>query len=316
MDLLFNTKSLSQLLSAYPHLLREEIDKWPENTVLSSPESQLIDCLVSKFILDVPTLSCRNDWSVVSQDTQVDVSHDPLRRFREYGGPKTVPGQRLVLQVPFEGDADLFEFQPSTYDFNPPRARVLNQNSVLSFEMEVPHDRADSGRVRQEIDGQVASVDKYLEWIRQECAQWNASLQDTAAEQIANRKRRLTEQAVLLAELYIPLKRQPDSGKAISIPVTPKRRPKARLPAAPKEQYRPEPTIVEDDYISILEIISSMALSIERNPTTFSSLSENNIRNHILVSLNGHFEGSATGETFNALGACAAERFSRVRRGE
>ena len=79
-------------------------------------------------------------------------------------------------------------------------------------------------------------------------------------------------------------------------------RPRARIPATPTSAYQPEPAIAEDDYDFILDIISSMAITIERSPAAFARLSEEHIRDHILVSLKGHFEGGATGETFNSQG--------------
>jgi hypothetical protein len=45
-----------------------------------------------------------------------------------------------------------------------------------------------------------------------------------------------------------------------------------------------------------------MSLVIERNPASFASLDEESIRDHFLLQLNGHYEGGATGETFNASG--------------
>ena len=45
-----------------------------------------------------------------------------------------------------------------------------------------------------------------------------------------------------------------------------------------------------------------MALVIERCPSSFASLDEEAIRTHFLIQLNGHYEGSATGETFNSSG--------------
>jgi hypothetical protein len=58
----------------------------------------------------------------------------------------------------------------------------------------------------------------------------------------------------------------------------------------------------EKEYQHILEILRSMSLVIERNPTSFASLDEESIRDHFLLQLNGHYEGGATGETFNASG--------------
>lgn len=45
-----------------------------------------------------------------------------------------------------------------------------------------------------------------------------------------------------------------------------------------------------------------MSLVIERSPAAFTFLDEEAIRTHFLLQLNGHYEGSATGETFNASG--------------
>jgi hypothetical protein len=41
---------------------------------------------------------------------------------------------------------------------------------------------------------------------------------------------------------------------------------------------------------------------MERSPSAFTSMGEESIRSHFLVQLNGHYEGQATGETFNYQG--------------
>jgi hypothetical protein len=42
-----------------------------------------------------------------------------------------------------------------------------------------------------------------------------------------------------------------------------------------------------------------MAQVMERSPSAFVSMDEESLRSHFLVQLNGHYEGQATGETFN-----------------
>jgi len=42
-----------------------------------------------------------------------------------------------------------------------------------------------------------------------------------------------------------------------------------------------------------------MAHVMERSPSAFKSMDEEALRSHFLVQLNGHYEGQATGETFN-----------------
>ena len=45
-----------------------------------------------------------------------------------------------------------------------------------------------------------------------------------------------------------------------------------------------------------------MVYVMERNPNSFAGMDEETLRDHILVQLNGSFEGKATGETFNGEG--------------
>jgi hypothetical protein len=73
-------------------------------------------------------------------------------------------------------------------------------------------------------------------------------------------------------------------------------------PPATSTPYQPEPALDETNYEAILDIIQSMALVMERSPSAFLTMGEENLRQHFLVQLNGHFEGAASGETFNYSG--------------
>ncbi|MBB4398795.1 hypothetical protein [Bradyrhizobium sp. ERR14] len=59
---------------------------------------------------------------------------------------------------------------------------------------------------------------------------------------------------------------------------------------------------MEEDYQHILTIISAMSHVFERSPASFAHLGEEDLRQHLLLPLNGHYPGQATGETFNAGG--------------
>jgi hypothetical protein len=45
----------------------------------------------------------------------------------------------------------------------------------------------------------------------------------------------------------------------------------------------------EAHYQHILNVINNMTLVMERSPTAFQEMGEENIRQHYLVQLNGHF---------------------------
>jgi hypothetical protein len=100
--------------------------------------------------------------------------------------------------------------------------------------------------------------------------------------------------------LGIPIRRK-DSEPTFSIPATRREKPVKR-PTVGQNKYEAEPALDEKEYRYILDILKSMSLVIERSPSSFASLDEETIRDHFLIQLNGHYEGGATGETFNASG--------------
>ena len=65
---------------------------------------------------------------------------------------------------------------------------------------------------------------------------------------------------------------------------------------------RSESKLSIGSYEHILTIIDRLSRNIERNPSTFFDMKEEQIRDLILVDLNGHYDGAATGETFNNRG--------------
>jgi hypothetical protein len=71
------------------------------------------------------------------------------------------------------------------------------------------------------------------------------------------------------------------------------------LPAVRSGSFTPEPALSTPDYEHILKVIDDMEQVMERSPSAFASIDEESLRSHFLVQLNGHYEGQATGETFN-----------------
>ena len=102
-----------------------------------------------------------------------------------------------------------------------------------------------------------------------------------------------------VAALGIPLHRR---GRLSTYTLPIKRRTIRVLPKVNAGPYQPEPALAQQEYEHILTVLRSMSLVIERNPISFASLAEEDIRNHFLLQLNGHYEGGATGETFNSSG--------------
>jgi hypothetical protein len=124
------------------------------------------------------------------------------------------------------------------------------------------------------------------------------SLIRTAAEQ---RKSKLLADLNLVAGLGYNLRPRVDAPKTYVVP-TVRRKVQARVLAPSTTPFKPEPVLDESNYKAILDIIQSMALMMERSPTAFAEMGEEDLGQHFLVKLNGQFEGAASGETFNYQG--------------
>ena len=296
-ELLFFSEYLSALIRTYEVRLKEEVEQWEPNRILSTSEHDLVAYLVDKYTIDPPRLLRDQVYIEREGETNVDVS----RRF-EYSllgrnGPCLVPGSYVTVGIPFEGDAKLFLFKASTRSLNPPYGRVSESSVLLTY-----HDvKLNGHQLRSEIDSAATNIEKHLEWIRNDCILWNDRVSEIAKHCIHNRKQRLLEHSNMVSALGLPMKRRPDADTSSNIPLVRKKL-TLPLPRTPIEPFKPEPTLSDSEYDDILGVIDRMALQIERSPSTFIHMKEESIRDIILVSLNGHYEGDATGETFNAEG--------------
>ena len=296
-DLLFYGKSLGDLIKRYDAELRNEVEGWERNKVLAVSESDLISYLVEKYTLNSPQL-LRDQIHIESDgETKIDVSGHPDRYVRDRTRPFYIAGTYVTVAIPFEGDGDLFGFQPSTYSLNPPQGQISGSAVLISFQGA----NLERERLRQDIDATTVQIEGQLEHVRSDCDGWNTRIQKTAEQCIRDRKCRLLEQNNMVRALGLPMKRRPDAASSIAVPVVRKKRPVV-VPPTPKDAFKPEHELPDSEYEFILTVIDQLSLSIERNPRTFVHMQEEQIRDLILVNLNGHYKGDATGETFNGQG--------------
>ena len=228
-DLLFYEEGLGDLIHRIETAIKEEVDHWDRNRVLSSSESDLVTYLVNEYSLEPPRL-LRDQIHVENEgETNIDVSGRFEYDIWDSGNPHHVPGSFVTVAIPFEGDGNLFEYQASTYTSDPPRGRISGSNVLISFQ----GIKLNAERTRKEIDDTVEQIEKHLEWIRNDCSQWNGRIASVAEQCVRHRKNRLLEQADMVSSLGLPIKRRPDSAVVNAIPVTRKKRP-VELPSLPE----------------------------------------------------------------------------------
>lgn len=157
----------------------------------------------------------RDQWSAEETETRVDVRYDQRRHISDRNRPCLVPGQRIEVEVPIQGETELMYARASTSNFSPPRAGI--SGGSLRIVIEIPHDDADRNP-RGEIDKTLADVDEHLSWIRNDLASFNASLPGAADQAVNGRRQLVLGNQGRAASLGIPLKNRDGAPTTYAVP--------------------------------------------------------------------------------------------------
>jgi hypothetical protein len=296
-DYLFAQGQLSDVFRNAGAALRKEVGEFDQDYILNTNESELVAYLVDRFTWHPPEVA--GDPEIVSNDeVNVDVSRRPDRVHFDYDdGPRHVRGRRVVLALPMKGQVELCRFRPSTSSSMIPLGKVHNGEIRLTYDTT----RQDPAELRAQVDQDVSTIKQYCGWIAEDLRPYNAGIEASVREVVAARKKKLLGDAGLVTGLGFKMRNVAAQPATYAAPVRRVIRP-SRQPAPSGVATAPEPTLSMEDYEHILGVMHNMSVVMERSPSTFAGLGEEALRDHFLVQLNGHYEGEATGETFNHQG--------------
>ena len=287
----FNKGSMHETLQAQLAKALDAAQSIPPDKVLSTPVPDLVDELFGVYVVNFIELH--------QDQRSSDGASDIGMSFEGYSGRTVkVPGTRVAIRIPFDGDEVLFDIAPSTYTLNPPRFDVHNGHLVIAHEGRSP---LDPEQVKRGIADQVATVEKYLEWQRGDIEPWNDRLRTELAGAVELRRDKVLADRALDQFLEVPIAGRTNTSPTFA--VDPPRRPAPRVAGAKQASsgFKPEPAITEEGFGAILDELASVTTAVERLPSTFVGMPEESLRDVILVVLNNRF-GPATGETFSRNG--------------
>lgn len=285
------------MIAGYGQLLFKEVQELAGAKVLNASFSDLRTYFEARFRFDVPELKLDQAHSLPPEDVSVEIYPGRGRDFRS-PGPQEARGTAFTLVIPFEGDSDMFGFRPSRGYFISIFGEAEKQALVLRLVRDAT-DIQDPSAVKLELDERVRLIREYLDTQRQEVERWNAELPDKVQSLLEARKQSALKALNVAESLGYPLKRR--DAAAYTVPVERKRL-TVQMPAATAAPYLPEPRLEMQQYDEILGMVANLVIMMERSPSAFSSMGEEQLRDHILVILNSQFQGQATGETFNKNG--------------
>lgn len=292
---LFNKGDWHATQEGWKNELVSKIGAMNGDELLNISTTDLAGYYVDEYKFEVPVIHV--DELVVDQrETKIDVSQDHNRIIHDRSRPFHITGTTIDAEVPFTGNKVAFDIQPSTRNFNNPKARV--REGIIEFSVSGTDLSAE--RVKQEIERVLDSINTHLGWLANDAKGYNAGLEDLATQTIERRKEKLLKDKSLVAGLGFKIKERPGAKETFAAPkVQRNMRARTPKPTASRAAYNPEPILTDDDYEHILSVLANMVSVMEQSPGAFREIDEESLRTHFLMQLNGHFLGDATGETFN-----------------
>jgi hypothetical protein len=256
--------------------------------------SQVCEDVENQFGITVATLLL-DQIEATGEPGLVDARHLPgPRLIVDFSQPCMIQGFIYTVRVPYEGDRESFLIKPSIYGPpKPNRVHALTDGHViLTYPTDVTHDATVVGN---EIRSYLARIKQWLDYVRDTIG--NTSIYGAALSEIRSRRESMVTSEANIKSMGFHLMRREDAPQTYRVPVKRNRiEPKF---ARTFDTADPEPELSDADYDVILDVIANMAQVMERSPSAFQEMREEDLRSHFLVQLNGQFEGAATGETFN-----------------
>ena len=296
-SLLFDDGRLADVLEAHARTMDAEIANAPEEHLMQADEDEWVAALVDRYQVQAPTLH-RDKWSMEPlEEIKIDPYGGGTHVYLDYGRPVYLDGFRATIQVPFSGDANVFKVTPSTFNWNPPTARI--GKNEIQIVIEYPADAPKN--VRAEADSILDNIDKFLAWAQTDVEAFNKSLAERARLAIQTRRGRVQRAYEDVRKAGIPMKSTGEQPQTYIADVL-VRRPSPSRPPSVSTPIELQPVLSDAVFDHILEVIRGATEAMERSPNTYATMGEEDRRHVLLTALNTHYRGQVTAEAFNITG--------------
>jgi hypothetical protein len=141
-----------------------------------------------------------------------------------------------------------------------------------------------------------------LGWARSDIEAFNQGLENEARQAIRTRRERIQHHLAHVEKTGLPVGPPDDSTKTY-IAESIVRRPAPVLPSQPDSTpVALEPVLADDVFEHILSVIRSAGTDMERSPSAYAAMGEQDRRQALLMALNTHYRGQTVAEAFNVAG--------------
>lgn len=295
---IFSSGIISDKFASAFENIKRTIENETEDYILNVNEIEYVKHLVEKYSMDVPEILFEDVYAD-SYEEDIPAEYFPMN-FHVYEGKKY---KKEIIQfiIPVKGNTGLLSNCPaSSISLGGGGNFHIKGNSIIA---EFINFSNDPKKIKQDYENEVRGIHRNYETLKNDINNFNNSLETNIKSLLTQRKQKILSKNSLMSSLGVPLKKKANISNTFSVP-QPKFKEKITIkPKVFEKGFKPEPTLDENNYNHILKLINDVGKNFERMPSVYKGKEEEDLRDHILMTLDPNFEfGSASGETFNKSG--------------
>lgn len=289
-------KYINEFFSSRRSQMTRNILDYDADTVLANSEEKLYQYFLEKYSIDAPVL---DKEGIYMEEEPQEVSVE--RRGRDpFEGRATTYIEKVLefsIAIPFQGDREVLLYRPTRYSWSMSGDMDADvQDGFIRFK----YRELAPENIESVYEGDVDRTIGNAENLTSDIEGFNQGLPPIIRKLVSDRKAQVNKNQRVIQSIPIPIKKRSDVPTNLAIPEIRKKPAllaKKVIPSGSEEHSLPP-----EQYENILTILQDMSVGMERSPKTYEKLDEEEIRDIFLIQLNGHYEGMATGETFNGEG--------------
>ena len=162
--------------------LKKELASTPQEVLLNTPPEALINEIVQRYTLNVPTLDRNNIAEFEPVETKLQVPQNSQYGFFAGPGPHFVDATKFQIRIPFTGDRNLFRYSTTVFG-NPIEGEVVDDAIVLTHIAKDPNLET----VNREFKDRIDRIETTLQFSREQVSQWNNGLMNQVKPAVEKR---------------------------------------------------------------------------------------------------------------------------------
>lgn len=294
----FNRFDLAEDLERPAASALSAVDNIDADALLAPPTSYHVELLFVEHGAEPPKILWDEAEQLVTEECQVERSSEFLFNNPNFRGSVKVPASRITVAVPVVGEGRFLGGRAHSF-----LAKAWPATKLTDSELRIwsawPNPSAEA--VARWWKATEDELRRHTEPITHDVSVWQEQLPGLLTRCVEARRQRLLRDRGLEGAMGLRVRTR--DARPVPVPVVRKRiaTTRAQRQRGVTSNHR-EPELDAKAYAEILDIICGYTRSLERSPRVAQKYDEEELRDQILMHLNGHFEGEAAGELFNGAG--------------